>query len=51
MFFALIGYWVLGGGGGGASKGWVHNLLRRFFTLGNSKLEVFETYYYDIVIT
>ena len=30
-------------------KGWVHNLLMQFFTLGSSKIEVFETCFYDIV--
>ena len=32
-------------------KGLVHNLLMQFFTLGSSKIEVFETYFFDIVIT
>ena len=45
--------WVLGrgggGGGGGAPKGWVHSLLMQFFTLGRSKIEVFETDSFDIV--
>ena len=50
MFFTLFGYWAHGGGGG-APKGWVHNLLMQFFTLGSSKVEVFETCFYDIVIT
>ena len=36
--FHLI--WVLGGGGGGSPKGWVHNLLVQFFTPGSSKIEV-----------
>ena len=40
-----------GGGGGGASKGWVHNLLMQFFTLGSSKIEVFETSFSDTLIT
>ena len=31
------------GGGGGAPKGWVHNLLMQFFTLGSSRIEVLET--------
>ena len=44
--------WGLGRvGGGGAPKGLVHNLLMQFFTLGSSKLEVFETCFYDTVIT
>ena len=32
-------------------NGPVHNLLMQFFTLGSSKIEVFETYFFDIVIT
>ena len=28
-----------------------HNLLMQFFTLGSSKMEVFETYFFDIVTT
>ena len=35
----------------GLVNGPVHNLLLQFFTLGSSKIEVFETYFYDIVIT
>ena len=31
-------------------KGVVHNLLVQLFTLGNSKIEVFETYFFDTVI-
>ena len=50
MFFTLFGHQVRGGGGGSA-KGWVHNLLLQFFTLGSSKIKVFETYFSDIVIT
>ena len=40
MFFTLFGYWAQGGGV--SPKGWVHNLLMQFFTLGSSKFEVFE---------
>ena len=40
-----------GGGGGESPKGLVHNLLMQFFTLGSSKMEVFETYFSDTVIT
>ena len=36
------------GGGGGVQTGLVHNLLVQFFTPGSSKLEVFETYFFDI---
>ena len=49
MFFSLFGYWV--GWGGGPPKGLVHNLLMQFFTLGSSKIEVFETCFFDIVTT
>ena len=38
-------------GGGGAPKGLVHNLLMQFFSLYSSQMEVFETYFFDIVIT
>ena len=40
-----------GGGGGFPPKGWVHNLLIQFLTLGSSKMEVFETYFFDTSIT
>ena len=49
MFFTLFGYWVRGGGG--SPKGLVHNLLMQFFTPDSSKIEVFETCFFDIVIT
>ena len=39
----------MGGGGGVSPKGLVHNLLMQFFTLDSSKIEVFETCFYDIV--
>ena len=39
------------GGGGGAPRGSVHNLLKQFFTLDSSKIEVFETCVFDIVTT
>ena len=29
----------------------VHNLLMQFFTLDSSKIEVFETFFFDIVTT
>ena len=40
-------------GGGGAPKGLVHNLFTQmqFFTLGSSKIEGFQTFFFDIVIT
>ena len=41
-----------GGGGGSPPKGFVHNLLMQFFTLGGSTIEVFEIYlFFDTVIT
>ena len=46
MIFTLFGYWV-----GGVGLRPVHNLLMQFFTLDSSKIEVFETYFFDIVIT
>ena len=36
---------------GVSPKGLAHNLLMQFFTLGSSKLEVFETCFYDVVTT
>ena len=51
MFFTLFGYWPHRGGGGGAPKRLVHNLLMQFFNLGSSKFEVFETYFFDTMIT
>ena len=38
-------------GGRRSPKGLVHNLLVQFFTLDSSKIEVFETYFSDTVIT
>ena len=35
----------------GLLNGPVHNLLMQFFTLGSSKIEVFEICFYDIVTT
>ena len=35
----------------GLVNGPVHNLLMQFFTLDGSKIEVFETCFYDIMIT
>ena len=50
MIFTLFGIRSLGGGGG-APKGLISNLLMQFFTLGRSKIEVFETYFFDMVTT
>ena len=39
----LFGYWWRGGGG--ASKGLVHNLLMQFFSLYSSKIEISQTFF------
>ena len=39
------------GGGGGSPQGLVHNLLMQFFTLGSSKIEGSETYFFEVVTT
>ena len=49
MIFNPFGYYVPGGAGG--PKGLVHNLLMLFFTPSSSKIEVFETYLFDSMIT
>ena len=49
VFFTLFGCWVRGGGV--SPKGRVHNLLMQFFNPDSSKMEVFETYFFDIVTT
>ena len=46
MIFTLFGYWV-----GGVGLRPVHNLLMQFSGLDSSKMEVFETYFFDIVNT
>ena len=46
-FSAYLG--VVRGGGGVCPNGLVHYLLMRFFTLGGSKVEVSEAYFFDIV--
>ena len=49
VFFTLCGCWAQGGGG--SSQGTVHNLLVQLFTVGSSKIEVFESCFSDTVIT
>ena len=49
MSCTLFGYLVHRGGG--SPNGWVHDLLMQFFTPGSSKIEVFETFFFDIVTT
>ena len=48
VFFTLFGCWVRRGGGGLRV---IHNLFVQFFTLDGSKIEVFESYFGDVVIT
>ena len=43
--------WVLCPRGRGSPKGLVHNLLMQFVTMGSSKIEVFETCFFDTVAT
>ena len=50
MFFIQFGYQVRGGGGG-VPRDWYTTCFMQFFTLGSSKIEVFETYFFDIVTT
>ena len=49
--FVVAEIWADKGGGGGARRGLVHNLLTQFFTPDSSKIEVFETFFFDIVTT
>ena len=50
MFFTLFGYQVRGGGV--SPKGLVHNLLlMQFFTPDRSKVEVFQTCFFDFMTT
>ena len=49
-FSPYLGIGRARGGGGGAHKGLVHNLLMQFFAPGSSKIEVFKTFF-DTVIT
>ena len=52
MFLTLFWYWVRGGGGGGGQTGLVHNLqIAVSQPIYSSKIEVFGTYFFDIVIT
>ena len=42
-FFTLFGCW----GGGGVPMGLGHNLLMQFSSLGNSKMEISKTHFFD----
>ena len=48
VFVCFSLYLVVGRGGGSPKVCMVHNLL---FTVASSKIEVFETYFFDTVIT
>ena len=50
MFFIQFG--IRSGGGGGVPKEFLYTTcFMQFFTPGSSKIEVFETYFFDIVTT
>ena len=49
VFMCLSSYFGIGCAGG-CPKGLVHNLLLQFFTSGSSKIEVFETDFFDTVL-
>ena len=51
VLMCLSPYFGIGRRWGVSPKGSIHNLLVRFFTLGNSKIELPETYFFDTVIT
>ena len=57
MFYAVFTYispylGIRSGGGGGVSQGIdTQPAVMQFFNLGSSKMEVFETCFYDIVTT
>ena len=48
VFFTLFGYWVWGGGGGALQWTGTQPAIA-VFTRGISKIEVSETYFFDIV--
>ena len=50
-FSPYLGISRTGGGGGGSPKGLIHNLLMQFFTPCSSTIEVFETCFFDTMIT
>ena len=50
-FSPYFGSGRAGEGGGGSPKGLVHDVLMQPFTLGSSKIEAFETYFFDTMIT
>ena len=53
-FFILLGYWVCRGHSVYRPlipQAPVHKLLMRFFTEGNSKIELSQTYFFDIMTT
>ena len=51
MFSTLFGYWAHKGGGGVLPRDLYTTCFMQFFTLGNSKIEVFESCFYDTMIT
>ena len=51
VFTCLSPYLGIRSGGGGSPKGLVHHLLMQLFTPDSSKIEVFETCFFDNVTT
>ena len=51
VFICFSLYLGNGCGRGVSPEGLVHNLLMQFFTVASSKIEVFETHFFDTVIT
>ena len=51
VFICFSLYLGIGYGGGGLPKDWYTTCLMQFFSLGSSKIEVFETYFFDTVMT
>ena len=47
--YVFLPYLGISSEGGGSPKGRVHNLLMQLFTLGSSKIEVFETCFFLIL--
>ena len=50
-FSPFLGVWRTGRGGVGSRKGLVHNLLKQFPPVDNSKIKVFKTNFFDTMIT
>ena len=51
VFSISFPYWVRMWGGRGSPKSLVHNLLMQYLTMGSSKTQCFETYFFHIMTT